>query len=199
MPPVIDFRQSGDPHPIDDMNPDTPAPQPETVETNQGVPYGTKLITTLGAPNYITGDFNKDGYVNTADYVVWRKTSGQTGNESNHPLADSNHDFLVTNADLDLWIANFGSPNTSAADGASGASTLIVPEPRSWAASTIFLLGLSMLRDTRRSRMVMTYAPPHWKNKTRPTSYLAPQYSITSKSYNVARTFNSARGFGPIR
>jgi hypothetical protein len=137
IPNVFDLRQSGDPHPSVPPNPQTPPDQPPTIESNKGVPYGTKLTNTLGAPNFIIGDFNKDGYVNTADYVVWRKTYNSAGSESNHPLADPNHDFVVDGDDYEMWAANLGSPDTGPVFGGAPASTSSVPEP-----STILLLSL---------------------------------------------------------
>lgn len=143
----VDYRQAGTfnlpgDHPADDGNPNTPAPQPgvgETLESNKAVPYGTKLMNTLGAPNYITGDFNKDGFVDAADYTVWRDTKGQLGSETNHPAADPNHDFAVNDADYALWAQNFGSPNTVATPSLS----VGVPEPASLLmaalAATIFV------------------------------------------------------------
>jgi hypothetical protein len=134
-------------HPSNPGFPNSPPPQPSAgTESNKGVPYGTKLTTTLGAPNYITGDFNKDGEVNMADYVVWRDTLNQPmGNESNHPAADANHDFLVTYADYLLWKANFGAPE-GAASGARylAAAAFGVPEPSSWAMAALAITTLAL-------------------------------------------------------
>jgi hypothetical protein len=106
-----DFRQSGEPHPANDNNDSTPAPQPSFVESNKGVPYGVKLTNSIGSPNYITGDYNRDGVVDAADYTVWRDSIGDNvGSEANHPLADGNHDFNVDDADYALWRANYGAP-----------------------------------------------------------------------------------------
>jgi hypothetical protein len=63
-------------------------------------------LTSLIAPPGLDGDFNGDGKVDTADYVVWRKTDGmQPG--------------------YDEWRANFGRPPGSGS--AIGQSA--VPEP----------------------------------------------------------------------
>ncbi len=127
----VDYRQSftGNHDALASGSPDVAPSQPTAeqgrLESSQNVPYGTKLLTTIGAPNYITGDFNGDGVVNAADYTVWRDTKGQLGSESNHPAADANHDFVVDEADYALWAQNFGAPNAVAAP-ASGVS---VPEP----------------------------------------------------------------------
>jgi hypothetical protein len=148
-PPVADFRQSGDPHSSDDGDPSTPPTQPATVETNQGVPYGAKLTNTLGAPNYITGDFNKDGVVDAADYIVWRKTIGQDGTEANHPLADPNHDFGIDDDDIALWADNFGGPDSATVEGASPGPSSLVPEP-----SSIMLIILAGVTPVGRRRIL---------------------------------------------
>ena len=69
------------------------------------------------------GDYNHDGIVDTADYVVWRKTDG-------------------TQAGYNLWRANFGrtAGNGSAAGGA-------VPEPT--ALATVCIAALFCLRHCR--------------------------------------------------
>jgi hypothetical protein len=142
-----DWRQScvgSGCHPAPDAFPTTPAP-PRRTESNKSIPYGTKLTTTLGAPNLITGDFNKDGYVDAADFVVWVKTQGQLGEETNHPFADANHDFMVNATDFAAWSKYFGSPGSSSGAGSyAGLGDFAVPEPASWLAATlagaIFLL-----------------------------------------------------------
>lgn len=132
----LDLRQAGDPHPSDPGE-DNPAPQPSIIETNQGVPYGTKLLTNVGGPNYLTGDYNDDGVVNAADYTVWRDTQGMNvGTQTNHPLADHNHDFDVDADDYAIWAGVYGSPN---ADAAPAVST---PEP---GAVVLLMIGVASL------------------------------------------------------
>ncbi|MEO1496174.1 MAG: hypothetical protein AAFV43_03385 [Planctomycetota bacterium] len=145
----MDLRQSlvGG-HPSDDGNSATPAPAQAAVESNKAVPYGTKLLDNIGGPNYLTGDFNNDGYVDIADYTVWRDTAGETeptglfpASETDHPLADHNHDFDVDQDDYDLWEANFGLPGSLSGGGAA------VPEPAS--AVLLMLMG-ACVRNGRR-------------------------------------------------
>jgi hypothetical protein len=52
----------------------------------------------------LAGDYDANGEVDSADYVVWRKTLSSTTD----PRADGNHDGVVDQADYDLWRANFG-------------------------------------------------------------------------------------------
>jgi hypothetical protein len=70
-----------------------------------------------------TGDFNNDGTVDAADYVLWRKNPGG----------------MFTPADFNIWRANFGN---TAGTGASADPKLGVPEPTSF---LMLLIGLSIL------------------------------------------------------
>jgi hypothetical protein len=71
------------------------------------------------------GDFNKDGLVNSADYVVWRKTMGQTGSNLD---ADGNGNWQVDQGDLVTWRVHFGT-SVSGSSGATGSASATVPEP----------------------------------------------------------------------
>ncbi|MEX0612807.1 MAG: glycerophosphodiester phosphodiesterase family protein [Pirellulales bacterium] len=62
----------------------------------------------LMAPLVFAGDYNQDGHVNAADYVVWRKDPNRTQTQ------------------YDLWWANFGR---TAGSGAGSFSDSAVPEP----------------------------------------------------------------------
>jgi hypothetical protein len=57
----------------------------------------------------LAGDYNLDGSVDTADYVVWRETEGS----STDLRADGNGDGRVDQADHDLWKANVGASSSA--------------------------------------------------------------------------------------
>jgi hypothetical protein len=71
----------------------------------------------------VLGDFNLDGRVDTADYVVWRNTRN-----TNLIAADASGNGLIDQADYNIWKANFGA--VAAIGGGAGAHpTSAVPEP----------------------------------------------------------------------
>lgn len=80
----------------------------------------------------IPGDFNRDGIVDAADYVVWRKLDGQTGFNL---AADSDFDGRVDAADYANWRSHFGQSNGSA----SSLNFPAVPEP---SGMLLMLVGL---------------------------------------------------------
>ena len=91
--------------------------------------YTTGVLSVIGPPS-VEGDFNDDGKVDAADYVVWRKQIG-------------------TPAGYDAWRANFGqSVGVGAASRAAqdpprlGGPTAAVPEPASIA---LLLTGLTAM------------------------------------------------------
>jgi hypothetical protein len=75
-----------------------------------------------GSP-VLVGDYNTNGTVDAADYVVWRKTLGQVGG----PLpADGNNNGQIDSGDLTVWRAHFGQPP----GGGLGTSVSVaIPEP----------------------------------------------------------------------
>jgi GH35 family endo-1,4-beta-xylanase len=76
---------------------------------------GTSLYSLVVAP----GDYNGDGTVDAADYVVWRSAVG-----SDDLRADGNGDRIIDTADYDVWRAHFGASYKSSGNGA-----LNLPEP----------------------------------------------------------------------
>jgi hypothetical protein len=71
-------------------------------------------------PGGLAGDFNADGLVDAADYVVWRKHAG-----TNHALPKDPHGGAIGSLQLALWRESFGTPPGSAS--VNRAAT--VPEP----------------------------------------------------------------------
>ncbi len=78
---------------------------------------------TLFLDNRVPGDFDSNGVVDAADYVMWRKSVGQIGTGL---AADANRDGSVTTADYNIWrshIGQTGNPGSGAVVGSA------VPEP----------------------------------------------------------------------
>jgi hypothetical protein len=73
------------------------------------------------SPVGIPGDYNNNGVVDAADYVVWRKTNG-------------------TQAGYNLWRTNFGRTS------GSGSSLTAVPEPSNFLLALVALLVAAMVR-----------------------------------------------------
>jgi hypothetical protein len=90
-----------------------------------------------------TGDYNRNGTVDAADYVVWRNTIRQTG--FGLP-ADGDGNLLVDAEDYSLWKARFG---LTAGPAAAIGSTLFgyVPEPTAGAMIVVGILAVSACRS----------------------------------------------------
>jgi hypothetical protein len=74
----------------------------------------------------VLGDYNRNGIVDAADYIVWRKMFGQLGTGL---AADGDLSGAVDAGDYNVWRENFGQ----AAPGAGAAQPFEtgVPEPSS--------------------------------------------------------------------
>jgi hypothetical protein len=84
----------------------------------------------------IDADFNGNGVVDAADYVLWRKNSG-LGTGANNAMGDSDNDGDVDANDYTNWAATFGNnvPGSGSALGVAQA----VPEP----ATLLMLLAVT--------------------------------------------------------
>jgi autotransporter-associated beta strand protein len=90
---------------------------------------GGRLHVSIFVGPPLAGDFNGDGVVDSADYIVWRKGLDRTHAE----------------ADYGLWRANFGR---SAGNGASSNIATAVPEPL----PLVLLVSVVPLLRQRQSR-----------------------------------------------
>jgi len=111
----------------------------------RGAINGLQLISVNAAGP--TGDYNGNGVVDAADYVVWRNTSGQ-GATPPGSGADGNANGTIDSGDFNFWKSKFGNPVPGAASGSSFA----VPEPSSLTLLVVLLsvaLGNSRHRKNR--------------------------------------------------
>jgi hypothetical protein len=99
-------------------------------------------LTPLHPPegDFSTGDFNGDGFVNTADYILWRNDAGGLGYYS----TDVNGDHRVDHTDYAVWRANYGKAAGSGSGELAG-----VPEP---ATAMLLLLAIVVSVGAARRR-----------------------------------------------
>jgi hypothetical protein len=90
----------------------------------------------------LTGDFNRDGVVDAADYVVWRSSLGQS--IPRYSGADANGSGFVDVDDYNFWRNRFG--DTAPPSAASAAAP--VPEPSS---AMLLVLAASLLMRRRKA------------------------------------------------
>jgi hypothetical protein len=96
------------------------------------------VIHVEQAPDgYPPGDYNKDKVVDIGDFVVWRKTLGETGAGL---AADGNWSGEVDAEDYAVWKMNFARNAVTASTNAA------IPEP---ASVVLFLLGMSTMLARR--------------------------------------------------
>jgi hypothetical protein len=93
----------------------------------------TNPFVTLIAP--LAGDYNNNGTVDAADYIVWRNTVGQIGANL---AADGNGNRQVDDGDYSVWRASFGRTSI-------GPVASFVPEPSSWAIALVAMIWLLTL------------------------------------------------------
>jgi hypothetical protein len=86
---------------------------------------GNNLVLYFGDAPDAAGDFNGDGVVNAADYVVWRKRSGSPEQYA-------------------TWRSHFG-----AAGGGAGAGASAAPEPAAWHAVLVAAALMAGCRSLR--------------------------------------------------
>jgi hypothetical protein len=104
-----------------------------TLATNSPTNFaGTAGSVNLAPPPSPTGDYNGNGTVDAADYVVWRDTLNQT--VSMGTGADGSGNGTVDAADYNYWRARFGKIVPGIARGTS------IPEPL---AAALLLLGVA--------------------------------------------------------
>lgn len=84
---------------------------------------GTIYLVTNSVP--LPGDYNRDGAVDAADYLVWRSSVGEVGY---HLRADGSGNGWIDTADYEVWRSHFGTAVAGATAGGSN-SDFAVPEP----------------------------------------------------------------------
>jgi len=106
--------------------------------------YGTQQQLAALLVHNVPGDYNHDGKVDGADYVVWRNSKGSTVNLA----ADGNSNNVIDDGDYLYWRARVGQTAGSGA-AAGGMTPGGVPEPAS-AASILIASAVTLLLARRR-------------------------------------------------
>jgi hypothetical protein len=149
---VIATGSFGNTRPASTTNLDTP---PDVTKGNvlatKTAPYfmaAAATVTTVvrdGLYAPLVGDYNLNGTVDVADYVVWRRTLTQMVTPSSG--ADGNGNGTIDSADYDVWRSHFGQP---AGSGAGLFEVAAVPEPATLA--LLILAGVCFYPRRRRAR-----------------------------------------------
>jgi autotransporter-associated beta strand protein len=112
---------------------------------------GTGVLTV--GPAILAGDYNNDGIVDAADYVIWRKNVGQPS----QTLPNDITGVLIGDAQYNQWRSNFGG--TTAIPGSGSAlNSEAVPEPSTLAMLLFGLTALSMIRTFHGSNQFSQYS-----------------------------------------
>jgi hypothetical protein len=107
----------------------------EFLLAGQSLP-NTGAVLYQAATVGVNGDFNNNGTVDAADYVLWRNG----GPLQNDPTPGS-----VDAGDYNVWRSNFGKTAPGAAAGSALAASA-VPEPASWVVIVGVMIGCALGR-----------------------------------------------------
>lgn len=107
-----------------------------------GTPLPLNLSDTGKISAFLSGDYNRNGTVDAADYTVWRDSLGQ--NVSQFEGADGDGDQTIDADDYLIWKNAFGDSVNF------GSASIHVPEPVSVTLAAI--AGLSLLATGGRQR-----------------------------------------------
>ncbi len=105
------------------MDPTSPADQTNNIPAAQWL---QNFVGTAVLP--LAGDYNRDGDVNSADYVLWRKNVGKYVTQYNG--ADGSGNGIIDQSDFNVWRSHFSAP-----PGSGAGPTSAIPEP-----ATLWLL-----------------------------------------------------------
>jgi hypothetical protein len=100
---------------------------------------GVAMAIAVQQPD-LPGDYNRDGVVDNADYVLWRKTFGDQ--VAYAAGADGNINGVIDDADYGVWQANFDE----SLPGGGNAGLGSVPEPGGGSVALIAMLLICFAR-----------------------------------------------------
>ena len=103
---------------------------------------GNTIVAFTATP-VTSADFDADGVVDGADFLLWQRGSGKTIGATHHE-GDANRDGVVDGADLELWKASFSAPP-------AGGATSAIPEPATGLLSLTAAIAVAAHKKVRRS------------------------------------------------
>jgi hypothetical protein len=112
----------------------------------RGAINGIQLVSVSAAGP--TGDYNGNGVVDAADYVVWRDTFGQAAAPPGSG-ADGNGNGTIDPGDFDFWKSRFGN----SVPGAGLGSSSVIPEPGSLSLLVV-LVSVALCNGNRRNNKI---------------------------------------------
>lgn len=114
-----------------------------------GLVWGVSRSSSAVTLSVTRADFNHNGTVDAADYILWRNSRNM--NVAAYTGADGNGDGVINDLDLALWRSNFGN---SAGISAGGGAVLAthVPEPTSGWLAVVASFCLAAAYDALRFR-----------------------------------------------
>lgn len=150
------------------------------------------------APEGLAGDFNLDGTVDAADYVLWRNNLGEPEGVLN---GNGNNSGVVDTDDYLLWKDNYGKSSPAAL-----ASAQAVPEPGTWALLSVAAIAFFSVRLRRiaGARRNCVEGPIPMKNAmfaavalaTMATLLSAPAHAVLVARYEFENGTNDSSGNG---
>jgi hypothetical protein len=112
-------------------------------------------------PTMVTADFNSNGRVDGADFLLWQRGFGATGAAANRANGDANLDSDVDAADLAVWKGTFGSSTTAstAAEDAVAALALETSGSSNYAAAIDAAIVYQQMLDAASTRPLFRPRP----------------------------------------
>jgi hypothetical protein len=113
-----------------------------------GAEHTSPLFAGTGLLQVITyvfaGDYNSNGFVDTADYVTWRNRVGMTTISNRDP----ENAGAIGTSDYSSWMADFGNQAPSA--GESFSDSVAIPEPTGISTFALALASICLIGRRRR-------------------------------------------------